>query len=78
MAIDEEKLKELIEPKAKVEEISSISSDGRNLLTRIPKKIIEEAKIVKGQSIRWLVDNNELKIELIRENDTTDKKEKAN
>jgi hypothetical protein len=76
MVITEEKLKEIIEPKAEIEEISSISSDGRNLLTRIPKQIVENAKITKEQNIRWLFNNknSELKIELIKD-DT--KKEKT-
>jgi len=69
MVITEEELKELIEPKADVEEISKISSDGSNLLTRIPKAIVEHSEIKKGQNIRWLFDksNSQLKIELIKD-----------
>jgi hypothetical protein len=76
MVIDEEALKELIEPRARIEETSSISSDGRNLLTRIPKNIATKANIKKGQNIRWLIDgiDNKLKIELI-EDGHTEKKE---
>lgn len=75
MAITEEELKEIIEPRADIEEISSISSDGSNLLTRIPKIIVQNAKIQKGQNIRWLFDSKslELKIELIK-NDISQKK----
>jgi hypothetical protein len=67
MPIDEDKLKELIEPKAEVEQISTISSDGRNLLTRIPRGVVEKTKIQKGQELRWLVDGDkkEIKLEII-------------
>jgi len=68
MAITEEKLKEMIEHKAKVERISTISSDGVNLLTRIPKEIAEEAKMQKKDKLRWLLDK-EIKLEVIKEND---------
>lgn len=76
MAITEEELKKIIEPKADIEEISKISSDGSNLLTRIPKSIVEHAEIKKGQNIRWLFDkeNSNLKIELIKD----DKKKEDN
>jgi hypothetical protein len=67
MPIDEDKLKELIEPKAEVEQISTISSDGRNLLTRIPRGVVEKTKMQKGQELRWLVDGDkkEIKLEII-------------
>ena len=46
MAISEEELKELIEtPKGDIEKITTISSDGRALLTRIPKKITDDLVI---------------------------------
>jgi bifunctional DNA-binding transcriptional regulator/antitoxin component of YhaV-PrlF toxin-antitoxin module len=79
MAITEEELKEMIEPKAKLEKVSTISSDGTTFLTRIPKDIVEELDIKKGDRIRWLVDSKENKIviNLERENGNH-KKEKNN
>ena len=55
MAITKEELKELIEPKADIEKISTISSDGKSFLTRIPKEIVEYLKLRKGKAIRWIV-----------------------
>jgi antitoxin component of MazEF toxin-antitoxin module len=66
MPITKEELEELIEPKADIEKISTISSDGKTFVTRIPKEIIEELEIKKGNKIRWLIDkkNKELKIRI--------------
>jgi antitoxin component of MazEF toxin-antitoxin module len=77
MPITKEELEELIEPKADIEKVSTISSDGKTFVTRIPKEVIEQLGIKKGNKIRWLVDekNNELKIR-IEDHDT--KKEKNN
>jgi|GEM_PF-1783161 len=64
MAITEEELADLIEPKADIEKVSTISSDGKTFSTRIPKDIIEELKINKGHKIRWLVERGSDKIEI--------------
>ncbi len=64
MAITKEELKEMIEPKADIEKVSTISSDGKTSLTRIPKDIVEELDIKKGDKLRWLVDPKEKRIEL--------------
>ena len=74
MAIDEEVLKELMQPKADIEKISTISSDGKTLITRIPKEIREELDIEKGNRIRWLVKNKEINLEIIKH----EKKSKKN
>jgi len=78
MPVTKEELLELIEPKADIEKISTISSDGKTFVTRIPKEIIEQIKINKGDKIRWLVDekSKELKIKIEKQNDTM--KEKNN
>lgn len=68
MTITEDELKELIKPpNADIEKITSISDDGRNLLTRIPKEIVEFLKIKKGNNFRWLIKakTKELSIEII-------------
>jgi len=54
----------MIEPKADIEKVSTISSDGKTSLTRIPKDIVEELDIKKGDKLRWLVDPKEKRIEL--------------
>jgi hypothetical protein len=67
MVISEEELKKLIEVRADIEKITTLSSDGRNLLTRIPKDIRDFLKLTKGTKIRWLVDiNKQIKIEVIK------------
>lgn len=77
MAVTEEKLKEIIEPKADIEKLSTISSDGERLLTRIPKDIEQELNLKKGYRIRWLVKegSNEITINL---EDGSKKKENNN
>jgi len=67
MAITEEELKKLIEIKADIEKITTLSSDGRNLLTRIPKDIRDFLKLEKGDRFRWLVDEDKkIKIEIVK------------
>ena len=63
MAITEEELKEIIEYKADIEKITTISSDGKTLVTRIPKEIVDYLKINKGDKIRWVVRERRLYIE---------------
>lgn len=62
-------LYEKIKVDASVIKKSKISSDGRNLLVRIPKEIQEFLEIKKGDSLAWKVDNNtkEMIIEVLRD-----------
>ncbi len=64
MAITEEDLDELIEPKGDIEKLSSISSDGKTLVTRIPKDIALELGVKKGDKFEWVLDKGESKISL--------------
>jgi hypothetical protein len=67
MAITEKELKDLIAVKVDIEKISSLSSDGKNLLTRIPKEIREFLDLKKGTKIRWLVNTDKkIKLEIIK------------
>ncbi|MBD3252180.1 hypothetical protein GF386_00420 [Candidatus Pacearchaeota archaeon] len=67
MAITEEELRKLIDINADIEKITTLSSDGRNLLTRIPKEIRDFLKLEKGDKLRWLVDEDKkIKIEIIK------------
>ena len=68
MAITEQQLKELLrEPDVDLEKITTLSSDGSNLLTRIPKEVMEFLKLKKGNKVRWLVksDTKEINIEIL-------------
>ena len=67
MVISEEEFRKLLEIKADIEKITTLSSDGKNLLTRVPKDIRYFLNLEKGDKLRWLVDENkEIKIEIIR------------
>jgi bifunctional DNA-binding transcriptional regulator/antitoxin component of YhaV-PrlF toxin-antitoxin module len=67
MAITEQELKEIIGVKAEIEKITTLSSDGKNLLTRIPKEIRDSMKLEKGDKLRWVVDENkQISLEIIR------------
>jgi len=65
MPITEKELRDLIEIQADMEKVSTVSSDGRNLLTRIPIKIRESLKLRKGDKLRWLIRGKEVKLEII-------------
>jgi bifunctional DNA-binding transcriptional regulator/antitoxin component of YhaV-PrlF toxin-antitoxin module len=67
MAISEHELKNLVSVKAGVEKITTLSSDGRNLLTRVPKEIREFLDLKKGHKVRWFVDiDKKIKMEIIQ------------
>lgn len=78
MSVTEDELKEMMEtPKADIEKITSISSDGRALLTRVPKEIEQDFDIKKGDKFRWLIDKqkNNINLDLIKEDGNNKKKE---
>ena len=58
MAITEEELKKLIEVQSRIEKITTLSFDGKNLLTRIPREIKDYLMLKKSDKFRWTVDNN--------------------
>jgi len=70
MAITEEEFAELIEPKADIEKVSTISSAGKTFSTRIPKDVMDELGISKGDKIIWSVKkgSNEIQIKLEKKN----------
>ena len=66
MGITEKELNELISINVDLEKTSSISSDGKNFLSRIPKEIAEFLELKKGQKIRWYVNTDKkIKLEVI-------------
>jgi len=58
MAITEEELKKLIEVQSRIEKVTTLSFDGKNLLTRIPREIRDYLMLKKSDKFRWTVDNN--------------------
>lgn len=66
MSITEKELRNLIRFNADIEKISTLSSDGKNLLTRIPKKVKEALGLKKGYKLRWLVNTDTIKIEVLK------------
>jgi len=68
MVITENELRNLISFRAELEKVSTLSSDGKNLLMRVPKKIKEKLNLKKGDKLRWLVDTaGQIKIEVIKD-----------
>jgi hypothetical protein len=69
MGISEKELKKLISIKVDVEKVSTVSSDGKNLLSRIPKDICEFLEIKKGNKMHWFVnENKQIKLRISNEN----------
>jgi hypothetical protein len=67
MGITENELNELIAVHVDIEKITTISSDGKNLLTRIPKGICDYLGLEKSMKIRWLVNTDKkIKLEIIK------------
>ena len=65
MPISEEDLKEMIkQPTADIEKFTTISSDGKNLLTRIPKEVVDNLPLKKGDKFKWTVDSKTKEIKL--------------
>ena len=67
MPIKEEELKELIkEPNVDIEKITTLSDDGKSLLTRIPTEIVSFLKLNKGNKFKWLINSKtkEIKLEI--------------
>lgn len=76
MAITEEELKQILKhPPNHIEATTTLSFDGKNLLTRIPREIVSFIDAKKGQKVQWNVDakTKEIKIEVT---DGTPKEEK--
>ena len=63
MVISREDFDKLIEVKADIEKITTLSSDGKNLLTRVPKEIRDFFKLEKKNKMRWLVNTKNQTIE---------------
>jgi len=75
MSITRKELEELLKIKTSFEKIVTLSSDGRNLLLRIPKEIREYLSLEKGDKARFSIgDNEKIGFEIIK--DDKGKKEK--
>jgi bifunctional DNA-binding transcriptional regulator/antitoxin component of YhaV-PrlF toxin-antitoxin module len=68
MAITRKELEELISVKPRLEKVATLSSDGKNLLLRVPKEIRELFGFGKGDKVRFVVDEkNEIRFEVIKD-----------
>ncbi len=65
MTVTDDELVELIEDNHDIKKKTTISSDGKTLLTRIPKDIIEELNIKKGTKFMWTLNKHTGEIILI-------------
>lgn len=76
MPISKEELESLIFVEPKVERVATISSDGKNLLVRIPKEVREHFGLNRGDRFRFLVERGDkISLEIIK--DAKKKKERA-
>jgi hypothetical protein len=69
MAISKKELKELIkEPSADIEKRTTFSSDGRNLLTRVPREVVDFLDLKKGDRILWQVnpETKDIRVEILK------------
>lgn len=67
MAISESELRKIIGVNYELEKVTTLSSDGRNLLTRIPKDIREKLGLKKGMKVRWIIGNEgKITLEILR------------
>ncbi len=75
MGITKEELEDLIFVEPKVERVSTVSSDGKNLLTRIPKEVRDFLGLKRGDKLRFLVqDIKKISLEILKENEKKKKK----
>lgn len=75
MAITKEELEKLILIEPNVEKVSTVSSDGKNLLTRIPKEVKDFVLLKKGDRLRFIVHNRDkISLEVLRQNEEKKKK----
>lgn len=69
MGITEKELKKIISITGDIERISTLSYDGKNLLSRIPKEICDFLDLKKGNKMHWLVnENKQIKLMISNEN----------
>ena len=66
MPISEGELKEILkEPNADIEKRTTLSSDGKNLLTRIPKEIVDTLFLHRGDKLFWYVSKDKEKESIV-------------
>ncbi len=75
MAITKEELEKLISVEPKIEKVATLSSDGKNLLMRIPKDVRDYFGLRKGTRVRFLVENkNKILLEILKADERKKKK----
>jgi len=75
MPITRDEFEKLVSFEPYVERIATISSDGKNLLVRIPKDVRDFLKLKKGDRTRFLVnEEGKISVEVLRENAKEKKK----
>jgi hypothetical protein len=69
MGITKEDLKKIISVNADIEKVSTLSSDGKNLLSRIPRDICDFLNLKKGNRLHWFVNETKtIKLTVTNEN----------
>ncbi len=69
MSITKKELENLIKVDSVIEKISTLSSDGKNLLLRVPKDIREHFFLEKGDKIKFVVnESGKIFFDILKEN----------
>jgi len=56
MVISPEEFSALVgSPNADIERLTTLSSDGKNLLTRVPRELVRFLELQQGDKLRWTV-----------------------
>lgn len=67
MSITREELERILNVSSPLEKIATLSSDGKNLLLRIPKEVREFFSLEKGDKFRFIVrGNNQINVGVIK------------
>jgi len=77
MGITQKELNDLLHSDSIVDRVATVSSDGRNLLVRLPREVRESLGLEKGDKLRFLVNaEKELQVNIVLA-DEKKKKEKS-
>lgn len=67
MVVTEKEIETLVSLRVDIEKLSKVSSDGKNLLLRIPKEITEYLGLEKTSRLKWYVNlDRKVKLEVVR------------
>jgi bifunctional DNA-binding transcriptional regulator/antitoxin component of YhaV-PrlF toxin-antitoxin module len=66
MTVSRKELLDLLEVNFSFDKLSSVSSDGKNLLIRIPVNIRKKLGLERGDKLRWLLKGEKIGLEVVK------------